>query len=57
MLVAVATGAQRVVAMAAEFGGRLDFPLFEPSELFVEVEAVQVQLRSAPLLLADGARL
>ncbi len=46
-----------IFAVAAELGGRLDLPLFEPGEFFVQVQTVQIQLGGAPLLLADGARL
>ncbi|MNP59416.1 hypothetical protein D3C76_1544110 [compost metagenome] len=57
MLGAVAASAERVFAVPAELGGRLDFPLFKPGEFLVQVEAVQVQLGGAPLFLTDGARL
>jgi len=55
--VAVAAGAQGVLAWAAKLGGRLDFPLLEARQFFVQIQAVQIQLGGAPLLLADGARL
>ena len=58
--IAVATCAQRILlagrGLAEAFAG-LNLQLFKPGQFFVQIQMVEVQLRSLPLFLADGLRL